>query len=496
MFELPTISDAAPLIQSGRIHPRELVDRCLAQIDAYEDRLHAWAEVDEVGARRDAEMLGREAAAGNYRGLLHGIPLGIKDIIDVAGLPTRAGSPLRANHRATADAPVVAALRRSGAIILGKTVTVEFACFDPSPTRNPWDPAFTPPSDSQNAPSQRDESAPGARQETPRYTPGGSSSGSAAAVATGMCLGALGTQTGGSLVRPSTYCGIATCKPTFGLLSREGIVPVSYHLDHPGPMARPVADLAIMLRCLVAEKGTGTWPDADFRQYAPVGAEPVPFSSLSWEAEADVALPPRLGLLEGFFHDGADEAIRAVTATAVERLRAAGARIEPVTVPDEFQNVRAMHRRIMAVEAAAYHRREFAAHRAAYGPMIAELLDEGLMIPAVDYADGLDWQRRFARQVDAMFEQVDVLVCPSTDTTAPATLSTTGTPKFQAPWSCAGVPVVSIPCGLAADGMPAAIQLVARRQRDAMLLEVAQWCERCLTFNRWPPMLGAQEIER
>ena len=225
MTELPTISEASQLIRSGRLHPRELVDRCLAQIETYEDRLHAWVEVDDAGARREAETAGREIAAGNCRGPLHGIPVGIKDIIDVAGMPTRAGSPLRANHRATADAPLVAALRRSGAIILGKTVTVEFACFDPSPTRNPWDPAL-------------------------QHTPGGSSSGSAVAVAMRMCLGALGTQTGGSLVRPSTYCGIATCKPTFGLLSCDGIVPVSYHFDHPGPMARSVADLAILLGCL------------------------------------------------------------------------------------------------------------------------------------------------------------------------------------------------------------------------------------------------------
>ena len=167
MSALPTISDAAPLIQSGRLHPRELVDRCLARIQAYEDRLHAWVRVDDAGARREAETLGREAAAGNCRGPLHGIPLGIKDIIDVAGMSTRAGSPLRANHRATADAPLVAALRRAGAIILGKTVTVEFACFDPSPTRNPWDPAL-------------------------QHTPGGSSSGSAVAVAMGMCLGGAG----------------------------------------------------------------------------------------------------------------------------------------------------------------------------------------------------------------------------------------------------------------------------------------------------------------
>jgi len=443
MNELPTLAETGPLIRSGKLHPRELVEACLARIHAFDARVRAWVEVDEVNALCQADSLGREAASGAIRGPLHGAVLGVKDIIDAVGMPTRAGSPLRENHRATADAPVVAALRRAGAIILGKTVTVEFACFDPSPTRNPWDRAL-------------------------QHTPGGSSSGSAAAVAMRMCQGALGTQTGGSLVRPSTYCGIAACKPTFGLLSRRGIVPVSYHFDHPGPMARTAADLAILLRCMTSKEWSGPALDA--------AGEPP-------------AAPPRLGWLQGFFLDGADAVVRQATVAAVDRLRAAGATIEPVETPAFFEHVRTIHRRVMAAEAAAYHRASFAAHRSSYGPMIAELLDEGLRMPAVDYADALAAQRHFIRLVHAMFDRFEVLLCPATDTTAPATLATTGTPKFQAPWSCAGTPAVSIPCGLASDGMPAAIQLVARRGRDAMLLDAAEWCERALAFTRRPPLL-------
>jgi aspartyl-tRNA(Asn)/glutamyl-tRNA(Gln) amidotransferase subunit A len=437
MDSIPTISACASRIRNRRLQPIELVEQCLARIQKYDGRLHAWAHVDEAAARREAAPLGQEAAEGRCRSPLHGIPVGIKDIFDVAGMPTRAGSKLRANHMATADAPLVAALRRAGAIILGKTVTVEFACFDPSPTLNPWDPAF-------------------------RHTPGGSSSGSAVALAMGMCLGSLGTQTGGSLVRPSSYCGIATCKPTFGLLSREGIVPVSYSLDHPGPMARTVGDLAILLRCLWGE---GRWHGNR------------------------VVMPPRIAMLTGFFIDEADPAIRKTTQTAVDALQSAGAQIEYLATPKSFYEVRAMHRCLMAVEAAAYHRQSFAAHRNAYGPMITELLDEGLTIAGVDYADMLDAQRRFAREVDALFERADVLLCPSTDTTAPATLTTTGLPKFQAPWSCSGVPVVSIPCGLADDNMPAAIQLVGRRLSEPMLLQVAEWCEQQLGFQCNPPLL-------
>ncbi len=439
MFQPISISDAAAKIRAGHISPIELLEQCLDQIRRYEDRLHAWVLVDEPGARQAAERLGREKP----RGPLHGIPIGVKDIIDTAGLPTRAGSPLRAKHLATADAPLVAALRRAGAVILGKTVTVEFACFDPPPTLNPWN---------------------------VRHTPGGSSSGSAVAVATGMCLGALGTQTGGSLVRPSAYCGIVTCKPTFAALSTDGVVPVSHHLDHPGTMARTVGDVKIMLRCL-----------RDVDDGRPPVRRPL-------DVDADATGPPRLGLLEQFFMEEADEPVCNVTQAALAKLRDGGAWIEPVVFRDGFEQVAPMHRRIMAVEAAAYHREPFAASRPSYGPMIAELLDEGLTISAVDYADALVWRREYSRRAASLLENVDALIMPATDTTAPATLATTGTPKFQAPWSCAGLPVVSIPCGLAGDGMPAAVQLVGPRHDDMALLQVAKWCERCFAFDQAPPL--------
>jgi aspartyl-tRNA(Asn)/glutamyl-tRNA(Gln) amidotransferase subunit A len=433
---LLSITEAAEQIRNGGLTPVDLLDRCLEQIHRYEERIHAWVLVDENGARATAEERTREAAGGKFRGPLHGIPVGIKDILDVAGRPSRAGSPLRAGHMAAADAPLVAALRRAGAVIVGKTVTVEFACFDPSPTRNPWNLA---------------------------HTPGGSSSGSAAALATGMCLGALGTQTGGSLVRPSTYCGVATCKPTYGMLSTEGIVPVSYHLDHPGPMARSVGDLAVLLRCMTDRE--------DFRSLAP-------------------SPPPRLGFLEPLMQHASPE-IREVTDAALTKLRAGGAQIETVPVPEQFSEILAIHRRIMAVEAAAYHREQFAAHRVQYGPMITTLLDEGLQISGVDYAAALVWQREFRSLAAGMVKDLDALIMPSTDTTAPATLSTTGTPKFQAPWSVAGLPVVSIPCGVASDGMPGAVQLVGTPGSDGWLLRVALWCERQIGFHQLPPLLEA-----
>ena len=443
-----TITDAAARIRDGRLRPRELVEGCLDRISRYDDRVRAWVMVDEAGALEAADRLGEEAARGEIRGPLHGIPIGIKDIIDVAGWPTRAGSPLREDHVADEDAPVVAALKRAGAILLGKTVTVEFACFDPSPTRNPWD---------------RDLN----------HSPGGSSSGSAAAVAMGMCPGSIGTQTGGSLVRPAAYCGIATCKPTFGRVDTAGIVPVSFHLDHSRPMARSVDDLGVLLDVLP--------PSRDFQ---PARAKPAKLVD-DFESRPS----PRLGLPETFFLERANEAVRQVFDDAVEGLRRNGAEVTPVELPEDFTDILDVHTRVMAVEAAAYHRRQFLAHRSSYGPKITGLLDQGLATSGTDYAKALAKLWAFRRRIIGAVGDLDALVMPSTDTTAPATLATTGPKDFQAPWSCAGVPVISIPCGLGADGMPVGMQLVAPHHQEAQLFAVARWCERIIEFRHLPPLL-------
>ncbi len=448
MTQLPTITEAARQIEAGRLKPTEILQRCLERIEQYEKQVSAWVAVDRQGAMQTAQAMGRELDAGKYRGPLHGIPLGIKDIVDVRGLATTAGSPLRLDAIAGADAPLVASLRRAGAVIVGKTVTVEFACFDPSPTRNPWDPEL-------------------------QHTPGGSSSGSAVAVALGMCLGAIGTQTGGSLVRPSSYCGISTIRPTFGRVDCRGIVPVSYHLDQPGPMTRTVDDLELMLPYLPHPPQLGCTPDQ------PPAEPPATVSG------------PRLGFVEQFFMEEAEGPVRQATEAALAQLKEHGAQIEPVGLPDgvDMEEILAMHGRIMAVEAAEYHREAFAAHRDSYGPMITGLLDEGLATLAVDYAAALAHQRELRHRVGPLFEHVDALIMPATDTTAPATLKTTGDKKFQAPWSYAGVPVVSIPCGLASDRMPAAVQLVGPHHAEQRILAIARWCQQHLAFDALPALL-------
>src|SRR6266478_6381486 len=259
------IHQAADEIRQGRLSPTELLDPCLAQIDRHEPRVRAWVFVDRESARAQCEQLTQELSRGQNRGPLHGIPLGIKDIYDVFDWPTAAGSRLWARSVARRDATVVARLRQAGAVFLGKTVTTQYASFDPPPTRNPWNPT---------------------------RTPGGSSSGSAAAVACGMCLGALGSQTGGSITRPASYCGVAGLKPTFGRVSCDGVVPLAPSMDHVGPIAGCIRDLAILLQVIAGP---------DLRDPNCVHL-PVPdFNLLINQQES----PPRLAKVRGLFQERA-----------------------------------------------------------------------------------------------------------------------------------------------------------------------------------------------
>lgn len=489
-----TIAEASRALHRGEISPVDLVETCLERIRRYDHQVRAWVLVDEAVARQTARRAEEELRQGIDRGPLHGIPVGIKDIIDVAGWPTRAGSPLRANHQAQTDAPLVAALRQAGAILLGKTVTVEFACFDPSPTRNPWSPTLS-------------------------HTPGGSSSGSAAAVVMGMCLGALGTQTGGSLVRPATYCGIATLKPTFGQLPLEGVVPVSRHLDHAGPMAPCVEDLRLLYQVLRTApggpEGEILLPNPDppaAVQPSLLPEEPKPIEPKLFPDEKDQfpegqhhlrersktnrtvetpRQPPRLARVRGFFAEQADQIIQSIFEQTLSRLQAAGAEIGEVHWPATFADVLDLHTLIMAVEAAAYHRPSFLQHRSHYGPKITELLDQGLRILAVDYLVGLDRLRTLRSESPGWLAHWDALIMPATTTTAPPTLETTGDKTVQAPWSCTGLPVVAIPCGLAENGLPAGIQLIGRPHEEEALLAVAQWCQSQIGFCAEVPLLQA-----
>lgn len=449
-----TILDASHQLRDYRASSIDLVEQCLEAIEKYEPTVKAWVVVDADAAREEAAARDREFKNGQIRGPLHGIPIGIKDIVDVQGLPTLAGSPLRENVAAEHDATVVARLREAGAVILGKTATTQWASFDPPPTLNPWN---------------------------LNHTPGGSSSGSAAAVALGMCVAAIGSQTGGSISRPASYCGVAGCKPTHGLVSTTGVVPLSFHLDHIGPIARCSYDLAVLLQAIAGGDPLDPWS---------AQREVSDFAGLIDTAQIDRASPPRLGVLGGFFDEYADAEVRSATQQAVEKLRSAGAELVEVSLPSSFEAFLENHRIVMAVEAAEYHRERFPAKREKFGPEIAQLLSEGCAAEARDYAAALAHQQLFRHELQGLLKPYDALICSTTTSPAP-TIETTGDPRFNSPWSYSGLPTVSLPCGLSSDGLPLGIQLVGPAWDEAQLLAVAAWCEAKIGFDRSPVMLAA-----
>jgi aspartyl-tRNA(Asn)/glutamyl-tRNA(Gln) amidotransferase subunit A len=447
MHTISTIHEAAVAMRQGRLTPMELLDACLVRLDRYEPGARAWVSVDRDGARADAERSAEELRRGQSRGPLHGIPLGVKDIFDVFDWPTAAGSRLWANSIARQDATVVQRLRQAGAVLLGKTVTTQYASFDPSPTRNPWD---------------------------PQRTPGGSSSGSAAAVACRMCLGALASQTGGSITRPASYCGVAGIKPTFGRVSGAGVLCLAPSMDHPGVIGRCVRDLAILLQAIAG-------PDSR----DPVcGARPVP----DYTARLNEPLAaPRLGHLRGLFEERADPVVRALMEQVASALRTGGAQVQPVALPAAFREVVSRHRTVIAVEAAAYHAPRLQRHPEDYRPCIRALLEEGLAYPAAEYARCKEHQRELTKAMTAYFAEVDALLTPAT-TCPPPDAATTGDPAFNSPWSYTGLPTVSLVAGWTDNGLPLAIQLVGPAWSEAELLRVAAWCEQTLAVEpREPP---------
>jgi aspartyl-tRNA(Asn)/glutamyl-tRNA(Gln) amidotransferase subunit A len=442
---IPTISEAADQVRSGRVSPVELLDQCLERIDRLEQRVRAWVLVDRERARADAERLTKELRDGHWRGRLHGIPLGIKDIFDVFDWPTACGSRLWTHSIARHDATAVARLREAGAVFIGKTVTTQYASFDPPVTRNPW---------------------------KAERTPGGSSSGSAAAVACGMCPAALGSQTGGSITRPASYCGVAGLKPTYGRVSADGVLPLAFSLDHVGPIARTVRDLAIVLQAIAG-------PDP----YDPSCSHlPVPdyLARLSRPPK-----PPRLGRLRGLFEDLAEPPVRAMMEEVVGRFRERGAAVVDVALPAGFAEVLKCHRTVMAVESAWYHGERLRRHPDDYAPKIRSLLEEGLACPAPEYARCKEHQKQLAQDMLACFQGEDglhALLAPATTNPAPAA-ATTGDPAFNSPWSYTGLPLVSMPAAWDAAGLPLAFQLVGPPWSEEQLVAAAVWCERTLAFE-------------
>jgi aspartyl-tRNA(Asn)/glutamyl-tRNA(Gln) amidotransferase subunit A len=440
-----SLTDAARLIRLNKLSPSELLTSLLHRIDALEPQLKAWVRIDREGAIAAAERCSKEAAAGQLRGPLHGIPIGVKDIYYTKGMTTTAGSPILADFVPPYDATAVAKLKSAGAIILGKTETTEFAAFDPAPTRNPWN---------------------------TEHTPGGSSSGSVAAVSSGMCPAALGSQTGGSTIRPAAYCATVGLKPTYGRISRYGVIPLSWCLDHVGLFTRNVEDAAVLLKVLAGH---------DPKDSAS-STLPVP----SYRKALDDPSPPRLGLLKTFFFANAHEEVKKNMEGTTERLSNAGAEVVAAQLPASFSAVHAAHSVLMMAEAAAVHKKTFQTRMRDYRPNLRGLIASGLYVPASTYLKAQQIRSQFIREITATLDGFDSFITPATPAPAPKGLTSTGDPVFNVPWSFCGLPAISVPSGVSQAGLPLGIQLVGRPFAEEELLRVARWCEQIIGFGCQP----------
>ena len=431
----PTALELHTALAEGRIGAGELVGTCLARIDETEGDIHAWAHLDPAHARAQAEGLDRLRRSGQAIGPLHGLPVGIKDIIDVRGMPCENGTPLDAGRRPAADASLVKALRAAGALILGKTVTTELAYFQPRETRNPHD---------------------------LERTPGGSSSGSAAAVAAGMVPLAIGSQTNGSVIRPASFCGVVGFKPTRGLIPTDGVLRQAPSLDTIGVFARNVADAALLADVIaIADPSGFGWPIAR--------------PALLETASTEPPLAPVLAFVKtSKWPDAEPDTIQAFD-ELIERL---GEHCDLVELPEVFASGHAIHRCLNYAEMARYYRRYVDRGREQLSAKLLAAYDEGMEISARDYMEARDAIEVLAAGISEIFTRYDAIVTPAACGEAPRDPTTTGDPGFCTLWTLSGAPAVTLPLLAGSHGMPMGVQLVGERGQDARLLRTARWLER------------------
>lgn len=437
-----TVVDALSRMRKGKLKAEELVVSCLERIRRRDGAVRAWVEVYEAQALDEARGCDADFRSGRWRGKLHGIPVGIKDIIDVKGMWTRAGCAAYPPRVAERDAPAVKRMRDAGAVILGKTETTAFANNDPAVTRNPWN---------------------------IKHTPGGSSSGSGAAVADRMCLAALGTQTGGSVLRPAAYNGVVGVKPTYASISTQGVIPVSWSLDHVGTLARSVRDSEVLFGVL-----RDPCPD-------PFARVPAAVHHPGRENRA----PLRLGYFRKFTTARAEEAVIKHLDAVLSAFEAAGMEIIGLDL-GEFEQAANAHRTIMDAELAAYHRTLFDSRGDQYPPNIKGRIEKGMTISGYRYIEAVHHRIAFQRAFGEALSGVDAAVMPTAPTTAPRGLASTGSPVFCVPWSISGFPAVTIPSGLDAQGLPLAVVIGSSPADEKKLFTAAARCERLLSFASSP----------
>jgi len=426
-------TDAARAIREGALGAEQLMQACLARVREIDEAVQAWAFLDPEYALAQARARDEERSEGKPTGPLHGIPIGVKDIFDTEDMPTEDGTVLHAGRTPRDDATAVAMLRAAGAVILGKTVTTELATYSPGKTRNP---------------------------HHGEHTPGGSSSGSAAAVAAGMVPLAIGSQTNGSVIRPASFCGVYGFKPTHGLIPRGGVLTLSRTLDHVGVFARSLEDVAI-----AAEQLVGYDPrDADTRVRAR-----IPFVATAAE---EPPFPPLLAFVKGPAWDRAEEETKEAFAELAGEL---ADHVVEVDFPESARLALELHRTIMEAEMAANLEREWDKGRERLSESLRAQLGRGREIGALDYQRALARIPLINEGFQDIFERCDAIVTPAAAGTAPKGLEATGDPAFCTLWTLCGMPAISLPLMRGSNGLPLGVQLVGRRGDDARLLRTARW---------------------
>lgn len=426
-------ADLRDRLASGALRATDVVEAYLDRIAAREPEVQAWAWLDGDHALEQARALDRHRESGRAIGPLHGLPVGLKDIIDTAGIPTGNGCALDAGRVPARDAFVVERLKAAGAIVMGKTVTTELAFLHPGKTRNPHNPA---------------------------HTPGGSSSGSAAAVAAGMVPLAVGTQTGGSVIRPAAFCGVTGFKPSFGAIPRRGILMQSPSLDTVGVFASDPKSAALIAETLFGRD------DAD------PATRLRPHPRLFDTAAAKVPVKPTFAFVRP---PGWDEADAETKAAFEELVTALGEQVFEVELPRAFEAAAAERQRINFAEMARHYHRYGRDGADLLGPETLAALQEGNAIPARDYLAALDWKPVLNAALSEILERCDAILCPAAPGPAPEGLGSTGNAIFNGLWTFCGTPAVTVPILTAGNGLPMGVQLVGRIDDDARLLRTAQW---------------------
>ena len=421
-------------LSDGTLSARAYCESCLARIRASETGLKAWIALDDERALTIAAARDVERSQGAYTGALHGVPVGVKDLYDTDDLPTEMGSPAFVGNQPGKNAELVGRILAAGGYVLGKTVTTEFAYMHPAETRNPWN---------------------------PRHTPGGSSSGSAVAVAARHVPVAVGTQTNGSVIRPAAFCGVVGFKPSLDSLPIQGALPFAETLDHVGLFTRTVADAAYFAASL-ADSGT-----------------------FAREIET-LSRPPKIAVLHRFPWNAAEPDAARHLQSSLKRLADAGTELKAVTLPDDFDEAHRVHRTIMYYEGAREHAPRQALYRRVMSSVLNAAIDEGLAISHDDYRGALAKRAALAELALDLFESCDALASLPAPGAAPARVDATGDPSFCTLWTLIGFPALTIPTGLSDGGLPYGMQLAGSAGGDDRLVRVASWCEAVIGFKGLP----------